>query len=87
MLRNADVVALEVTLDGTFFEVAEIMHESGFVVHDIVGQNYRISDDALIQVDMVFVKSQSSLREGPYSRPDQGDEFQSILDRHLGTNP
>jgi FkbM family methyltransferase len=68
-LEQAEVVILEVTLFGTMiggpqvFDVVYWMRDSGFVVYDIYGFHYRPLDNALCQVDMVFVREQSRFRQ------------------------
>ena len=67
-LSLAEVVIMEASLlpynEGAplFAEVVAFMKEAGFVVFDFCGQLRRQSDHALFQTDIVFVKSESSLR-------------------------
>lgn len=68
LLQDTEVIILEVSLL-PFFEggpqLAEIVYalkEWGFVVYDIVGGHNRPYDQALAQVDLVFVKTDGSFR-------------------------
>lgn len=44
-----------------FKDVIDFMTGKNFVSHDILGHNYRPLDQALWQVDMIFVNKDSSL--------------------------
>ena len=44
-------------------EVVSFMDQQGFTPYDICGQLRRVSDRALFQVDMIFVRKTSVLRE------------------------
>lgn len=67
-LASAEVVLMEVALlpynvgAPLMTEVIAFMKERGFVPFDICGQLRRISDHALFQIDMIFVRSESQLR-------------------------
>lgn len=61
-LEEAEAVVLEVSLFGflvggpQFYDMVHRMKQSGFVVYDLFGENYRPMDGALAQVDMIFVR-------------------------------
>jgi FkbM family methyltransferase len=60
-LQNTELVIVEVTLYVTarfdkMCAAIDFMKQQGFVAYDIVDLGYRLSDSALFQVDMVFVK-------------------------------
>ena len=63
------MILLEVSLfdyfdgSGMFDDVVTFMRGRGFVVYDIVGSIYRPLDDALSNVDVVFVPVDSPLRQ------------------------
>jgi FkbM family methyltransferase len=67
-LRQAEAVILEVLLFGTLLggpqmaDVIAYMKSTGFVPYDIFGALYRPLDNALSQVDMVFVREQGMFR-------------------------
>jgi FkbM family methyltransferase len=69
VLQETKVVILEVTLFGTMVggpqlnDVVSKMKELGFVVYDICGFLYRPLDNALCQVDMVFVREDGVFRQ------------------------
>jgi FkbM family methyltransferase len=44
-------------------EVISFMHDLGFTPYDFCGELRRVSDHALFQVDMIFVRKGSTLRE------------------------
>jgi len=80
-LQQTEAVVLEVTLFGTIvgapqlFDIVGKMKESGFVVYDIYGFNYRPLDHALAQTDMVFVREQGRFREShAFATPEQRRE-------------
>ena len=68
-LQETDVVILEVTLFGMMiggpqlYDVVSKMKEFGFVAYDVCGFLYRPFDDALSQVDVVFVREQGRFRK------------------------
>ncbi len=81
-LLETEVVILEVTLFGSMiggpqlYDVVLRMKEFGFVVYDIFGSNYRPFDNALSQVDMVFVREQGPFRESHvFATPEQRKEL------------
>ncbi len=82
-LQEAEVVILEVTLLASLiegpelFDVVSRMKEFGFVGYDLIDLHYRPSDDALCQVDMLFVPQQSPLRK---SRVYATTEQRRVLD-------
>jgi len=67
-LKQAEIVILEVSLfqfyksSPTFAEVIRYMNEKKFSVYDIFNGAYRPIDDALGQVDILFVKTNGPLR-------------------------
>lgn len=67
-LKNTEVIALEVSffkfMKGSpdFYEIIDLMKRNGFVVYDILKGFYRPLDNALGQVDMVFVKENGRFR-------------------------
>ena len=69
VLKETAMILLEVSLfdyfdgSGLFHDVVEFMRVRGFVVYDIVGSIYRPLDDALSNVDVVFVPEDSPLRQ------------------------
>jgi FkbM family methyltransferase len=89
-LRETEVVILEVTLFGTMiggpqlFDIVHWMKNSGFVVYDIYGFHYRPLDNALCQVDMVFVREQSRFRKTHiYATPEQRAAHTRTLENSL----
>jgi FkbM family methyltransferase len=81
-LEETEAIILEVTLFGTMIggpqlcDVVSKMEELGFVVYDIFGSNYRPFDNALAQVDMVFVRKNGSFRKSHvFATPEQRRAF------------
>jgi FkbM family methyltransferase len=77
-LQQTQVVILEVTLFGTLLggpqlsETVARMKQYGFAVYDIFGFNYRPLDNALCQVDMVFVQETGPFRQShAFATPEQ----------------
>ncbi len=77
-LGETEAVILEVTLFGTmisgpqFYNVVAFMKQYGFVVYDFCGFLYRPFDNALSQVDMVFVREQGLFRRSHvFATPEQ----------------
>jgi FkbM family methyltransferase len=77
-LQATELVILEVTLFRTMidgpqlFDTVGYMKQRGFVAYDLYGFHYRPLDNALCQVDMVFVQEQGKFRERhEYATPDQ----------------
>jgi FkbM family methyltransferase len=77
-LQKTEAVILEVTLFGTMiggpqlYDVVSRMNELGFVVYDVCGFLYRPLDNALSQVDMVFVREHGPFRKTHvYATPEQ----------------
>ncbi len=77
-LQRTEVVILEVTLFGTLIggpqlsETVARMKQYGFAVYDIFGFNYRPLDNALCQVDMVFVQEAGPFRQShAFATPEQ----------------
>ncbi len=69
ILRETEVVLMEVALlpynkgAPLMPEVVTFMNEQGFTPYDICGQLRRVSDRALFQIDVIFVRKHSSLRQ------------------------
>jgi FkbM family methyltransferase len=85
-MRETEVVILEVTLFGTFiggpqfYDVAWKMKQLGFVVYDLFGFLYRPFDDALSQLDVVFVREHGPFRQfHGYATPEQRKSLRSNL--------
>jgi FkbM family methyltransferase len=90
-LLETEAVILEVTLFGTMingpqlYDVISRMKEFGFVVYDIYGLHYRPLDNALCQVDMLFVRENGFLREiHGYATPEQRQEQLRYAEMVLG---
>jgi FkbM family methyltransferase len=69
-LPSIDVIILEVLLFDIYqgsnfqlFETVSFLMSNGFVAWDIFGMGYRMLDNALCQVDMVFVKNEGLFRK------------------------
>ena len=68
-LKNTEIIALEVSLfkfmkgGPDFFEIISFMKGYGFVTYDILKSIYRPLDNALAQVDIVFVKENGRFRK------------------------
>ena len=89
-LRETEVVILEVTLFGTFiggpqfYDVIWKMKHLGFVAYDLFGFLYRPFDDALCQVDVVFVRELGPFRQfHVYATPEQRQSLAANLEPHL----
>lgn len=71
-LRETDYLLLEVSFFEFFkggpqiYDVMTFMKSRGFVVYDVLGPQYRPLDNALSQVDLVFVKETGLLRADHY---------------------
>jgi FkbM family methyltransferase len=67
-MKLAEVIILETSFFHSvkqaplFDEVCHFMRENGFVPYDLIGMSYRPLDNALSQVDVVFVKEKGILR-------------------------
>jgi FkbM family methyltransferase len=90
-LQKTEAVILEVTLFGTmiggpqFFDVVTRMKELGFVVYDVYGFLYRPFDNALSQLDMVFVREHGPFRQTHvYATPEQRAAHTHALRNSLG---
>jgi FkbM family methyltransferase len=86
ILQNTDLVIVEVNLYVTarfdkMWAVINFMKDQGFVAYDIVNFEYRLSDSALFQVDMVFVKESGQFTKE--SRYVAGKEQEERLRAHL----
>lgn len=86
ILELTKYIILEVSLfesmkgSPQLFDVVNFMKERGFVVYDIVSALYRPLDNALSQVDMIFVKEKGQFRKDhryctPEQRKKQNKEF------------
>jgi FkbM family methyltransferase len=91
-LEQTEAVILEVTLFGTMiggpqvFDIVGWMKDSGFVVYDIYGFHYRPLDNALCQVDMVFVRAQGRFRHTHiYATPEQRAAHTRALENSLAS--
>ena len=68
VLRDGDHVLIEASIIATIRdgpEIAEViafLRQKGFVVYDVLGGGRRPLDSALAQLDLLFVKEDSSLR-------------------------
>jgi FkbM family methyltransferase len=89
-LEQTEVVILEVTLFGTMiggpqvFDIVHWMKNAGFVVYDIYGFHYRPLDEALCQVDMIFVREQGRFRQTHiYATPQQRVAHTRALENSL----
>lgn len=72
-LAHCEVVIVEASLfrfwgphQPDFFDIVTFMHEQGFALYDILDGLYRPRDAALGQIDLVFAKERSSLRQDHY---------------------
>lgn len=77
-LAESEVALLEVSLfhffqhGPVFHDVLDYMKARGFVPYDFLGPQYRPIDDALSQIDVVFVKEKGMLRKiHAYATPEQ----------------
>lgn len=62
ILKETEYIVIEATLFIQFHEIINFMKIQGFVVYDILEPLYRLLDDVLWQVDLVFVPENSLLR-------------------------
>jgi FkbM family methyltransferase len=71
LLTPENIFVVETTLlgaDPRFVPVNELFREKGFVLYDMVDALYRPADNALWQVDCVFIHQDNPLRlDGPYA--------------------
>jgi FkbM family methyltransferase len=86
ILQNTELVIVEVALYVSarfdkMWTVINFMKEQGFVTYDIVDLSYRLSDLALHQVDIVFVKKLGQFTKE--SRYVAGKDQEEILRAHL----
>ena len=86
ILQNTELVIVEVTLyvSARFDKICAVinfMKEQGFVAYDIVDHGYRLSDSALSQVDIIFVKESGQFTKE--SRYVAGKEQEERLRAHL----
>lgn len=90
ILADTEVVILEVSLfhffrhGPIFYDVLAYMKARGFVPYDFLGHQYRLIDDALSQIDVVFVKEDGRLRHlhsyaTPEQRKRQNQQFRSTI--------
>jgi FkbM family methyltransferase len=89
-LQQTEVVILEVTLFGTMIGGPQLsdtvarMKQYGLVVYDVFGCHYRPLDNALCQLDMVFVQEQGSFRQTHvYATPEQRAAHTRTLENSL----
>jgi FkbM family methyltransferase len=72
VMKNTEYIILEVSLfkffvnGPQFSDVIRFMNDHDFVVYDVLDCNYRLLDDAMSQVDIVFVKENGMFREHHY---------------------
>ena len=72
VLHETEYIILEVSLYKFFkggpdyYDIVTFMRSRGFVVYDIFGLHYRPLDNALSQVDMVFVKEKGLFRKNHF---------------------
>lgn len=96
-LKGTEYVVLEVSCfeffqhGPQFGEVVAFMESNGFVPYDIFGLQYRPLDNALSQVDVVFVKKTGRFRKyhyyaTPAQRQEQNHKFRSHLNKVLSRN-
>lgn len=95
-LNGAEYVVLEVSCfqffqhGPQFGDVVAFMESNGFVPYDMFGLQYRPLDQALSQVDIVFVKKFGRFREHHYyatpaQRQEQNRQLQTFLKNQLET--
>jgi FkbM family methyltransferase len=89
-LQQTEVVILEVTLFRTMIGGPQLadtiarMKQYGLAVYDIFGFHYRPVDNALCQLDMVFVQEQGSFRQTHvYATPEQRAAHTRTLENSL----
>ena len=89
-LLQTEVVILEVSLFGSLIggpqlaDVVARMKQYGFAAYDIYGLNYRPLDNALGQVDMVFVQEGGPFRKShAFATPEQRAAFVRDLQPYL----
>jgi len=82
IIKNTDVVIMETSLfqfyknSPEFHEVIAFMADMDFSVYDIFGASYRPLDDALGQVDILFVRNGCFLRGSDhYATPEQREKM------------
>jgi FkbM family methyltransferase len=87
VLKNTEVVILEVTLFGTMIggpqlaDVVAYMKDRGFVVYDAWGFLYRPYDGALAQLDMAFVRQGGLFRKSHvFATPEQRKGMRLFMD-------
>jgi hypothetical protein len=69
-----------------FYDVVSRMKQFGFVVYDMWGLNYRPFDNALVQVDMAFVREEGAFRGSHvFATLEQRKAFAWNLDSRLAT--
>jgi FkbM family methyltransferase len=89
-LQQTEAVILEVTLFGTMIGGPQLsdtvarMKEYGLAVYDVFGCHYRPLDNALSQLDMVFVQEQGSFRQTHvYATPEQRAAHTRVMENCL----
>ncbi|MGV6803646.1 MAG: FkbM family methyltransferase [Ruegeria sp.] len=73
VLKKVDIAIVEASFfrfwgphQPDFYEIIEFMKTNGFVVYDFLDGLFRPSDNALGQIDVVFVREKGALRSNPY---------------------
>ena len=91
-LSDTDAILLEVSLFGfliggpQFYDIVARMKELGFVAYDMCGTLYRPLDNALAQVDLVFVREQGRfVRRTPMPRGSPGGRSSRWLSQRQAT--
>jgi len=89
-LQQTEAVILEVALFGTMIggpplsDTVARMKEYGLAVYDVFGCHYRPLDNALFQLDMVFVQEQGFFRQTHiYATPEQRAAHTRTLENSL----
>lgn len=89
-LRDTEAVILEASLFGFYlggpqlYDVISRLKEFGFVAYDIYGFLYRPLDDALSQLDIVFVREESALRKShAYATAKQREGIEREMARRI----
>ena len=86
-LADTDVVILEARLFESYtgapelFELLEVMKNYGFVTYDMTEFLFRPLDDAMMSMDIVFVKENSWLRQ--YKNYASKEQMKDIESKHL----
>ncbi len=93
ILDQTDAVSMEVSFFGffvggpQFHEVVDFMSKRGFVPYEIFDGRNRPLDDALAQVDMLFVKKNGVLRGAhSYANPEQRENMNRVIRKKMVGN-